>query len=243
MKKYNLILILLLIVSLLSISCSSEVDFHESSSSYSSIFKSELDAKNHVFVSATAVENIYSTRGSVQIDFTEPYEFFDVDGSIFPETSFQDNSIYVTENLNDSLQHIFKLGEPKQIIHKNTDAEIYVPNFVKLNSNLIEVGEFFEISKSRGAELEWEQDFANSNSYLFLVIIDRGEINSVPTNAVISKTLEDSSGRVDISPSELNDFSNDGKVDIYLARGNEQMIEDTAFTFYNVNVISAKMID
>lgn len=103
------------------------------------------------------------------------------------------------------------------------------------------------ISKSTGINLTWTPDSKNGNDKIAVALINRGDIlnNSTnpPKNSSIS-IITDDDGSQTISSSQLSDnnFNLGDYVDIYIGRGNNVKINNTAVIYYNVNLVQGKII-
>ena len=245
MKKIlNCAAILLSIVVL--ISCESDKVL-DSNNLESYIFKSNLsEADNQVFVEVTGVNNTETVLNAVQVDFMEDIQPFIIDGANFNSELFFENNLRIGAGENMNMTNVTSLGNIKEISYQEITQEVYVPNLVEVPQTLFTNNLFVDISKENGITIPWIQDNANPFGKIFLVVINRGErfTNDIdnPTG-VISEVINDENESFIISGEDLSAFDVGNEVDIYLARGNEVQINDTAFVFYNINSLSGRIVD
>ena len=245
MKKIlNYAAILLSVV--VFISCESDKVL-DSNDLESYIFKSNLsEADNQVFVEVTGVNNTETVLNAVQVDFMEDIQPFIIDGANFNSELFFENNLYIGAGENMNMTNVTSLGNMKEISFQEITEEIYVPKLVEVPQSLFTNNLFVDISKENGITIPWIQDNANPFGKIFLVVINRGErfTNDIdnPTG-VISEVINDENESFIISPETLSQFEVGNEVDIYLARGNEVQINDTAFVFYNINSFFGRIID
>jgi len=242
MKNFkNYILQILIITTILS--CN-ESDLSVSENPLSDqLYKSTIQADNYIVVQTNGSQNQFEPKtGSIQFDFKNSFKHFSIEGKSFESNQFTGNIFDVSPNLNESYQPIFDLGRTKSISINNQTKDIYYPKSVKLNESLISNTGYVEISKSNGINLSWQPDQNNPDNKVYLVIVQTSgnseDLQSTDISQVISN---DNSYRV--TPDELSSFNLNDDIDIFLARGNETKISKTAFTFFNVNVVSGKIIE
>ena len=228
------------------ISCESDKVL-DSNDLESYIFKSNLsEADNQVFVEVTGVNNMETALSTVQVDFMQDIQPFIIDGVNFNSELFFENNLYIGAGENMNMTNVTSLGNMKEISFQEITEEIYVPKLVEVPQSLFTNNLFVDISKENGITIPWIQDNANPFGKIFLVVINRGErfSNDIDNpSGVISEVINDENESFSISPEILSQFEVGNEVDIYLARGNEVQINDTAFVFYNINSFFGRIID
>lgn len=245
MKNYKLILLSFILIA--STSCSNDRDEDVNDTIGSFIFKSTLEsAANHVFVSSTGSSNIVNGSGTIQTDFSEQFIPFSLGTIEITEQMIDsdENLIPFRPDKNNNLLFLGELGNYISISHQNESAEFYIPKLVNVTSDSFN-NNMLTLSKSNGIEFNWTPDNLNPIGNLFLVIVNRGDRWSEtdkPTS-IVSEILSDEEGNFLLPNTSLNDFSVGDDVDFYIARGNEMLLGETAFTFYNVNTISGKIVE
>lgn len=225
-------------------SCSSD-QVSDPNSIETYIFKSNLSSvENQVFVQVTGVNNAVSVLNNVQVDFMEGFQPFKIDGSNFNSGLFVENNLSIGNGENMNMTNVTSLGNLKEISYQGINEEVYVPNLVEVPQSLFTNNLFVDISKANGLTIPCVQDSDNPFSKIFLAIMNRGE-RFVDDNAqgVISEILNDENQSFFISPEALSDFEIGNEVDVYLARGNEVQINETAFVFYNINSMFGRIVD
>jgi hypothetical protein len=225
-------------------SCSEDNMSHDNNIE-SFIFKSSLSsAKNQVFVQVTSNNNIITNSCSIQTDFEENIVPFSINQHNLNEENFNENYLSIGNGQNTNLTDISELGTSMEVSFQGVTEEVYVPHLVNVPSSLFTNNLFVDISKENGLIIPWTGDSANPFGKIFLVVLNRGDRSGTyrPTG-VISEVLNDESQSFTISPNTLSDFKVGDTIDIYLARGNEVQIEDTAFVFYNINSMPGRIID
>ncbi|PPK96315.1 hypothetical protein LY01_00133 [Nonlabens xylanidelens] len=212
------------------------------------IFKSALSsAENQVFVEVTGANNVEGTHNTVQVDFVgDDIQPFAIDGSNFITDLFSENILYIGAGENMNMTNVTSIGNVKEVIYQGISEEVYVPRLVEVPENLFTNGLFVDISKENGITIPWTQDSYNPFGKIFLVVINRGErFSNIEDNpfGVISEVITDDEESFTISPDALADFEIGDGLDIYIARGNEVQINDTAFVFYNINSFFGRIIN
>jgi hypothetical protein len=245
MKKIiNYTVIILGIIALNS--CSSD-QVSDSNEIETYIFKSNLSSvDNQVFVQVTGANNAESVLNTVQVDFTEDIQPFIIDGSNFNSELFFENNLNIGDQENMNMINVTSLGNLKEVSYQGITEEVYVPKLVEVPQSLFTNNLFVDISKENGITIPWIQDSANPFEKIFLVVVNRGERfsnNADKQSGVISEVINDENQSFIISPEALSDFEVGNEVDVYLARGNEIQIKETAFVFYNINSMFGRIVD
>lgn len=229
------------------VSCTSDTLSEDIKTSGSFIFQSKFDnATNYVFISSTGAHNIFPGDGVIQTDFESNFIPFEINGIGITESNIDEdeNLIPFRTGKNPNLLFLGNLGTNLEISLQGQTVEVYNPKFVNVSSESF-INQELRISKTNGIEINWEADENNPNEDLFLVLINRGDRNSVTDkpDAVVSTVVKDENESFVLSPNALNGFSVGHDVDFYIARGNEILLGETAFVLYNINLIGGKIVE
>ena len=240
-KIKNYILQIIIISTILSCN-ESDISVSENSLT-DELYKSTIQADNYIVVQTNGYRNNFEPKtGSVQFDFKNSFKKFSIEGRSFEKNQFTGNIFDVSPNLNQSYQPIFDLGRTKSIAIDDQTKDIYYPKNVHLNEDLISNTGYVEISRSNGINLSWQPDQNDPDDEIYLVIIQTsGNSEDLESTDISHIVSNDNSYRV--TPDELSNFILNDDVDIFLARGNETKIGKTAFTFFSVNTVPAKIIE
>jgi hypothetical protein len=243
MKKYLIYTVLLFGI----YSCSNDNINDDTSESLNTlVFKSALENyDNHVTVYTSGANNIYSNNGDVQTSFNEEFIEFKINEKSFYKEQFSNHAFDITSTSNSSYQDIMNTGVNALIEHVGSTANIYVPKKMLIDESNFDDPISLHFSKSDGKTITWNPDTDNPSDKVFLVIIER----QTPFNSSVDKTLNTitlvlpDDGNISISSNDLKNFKIGNNLDIYMARGNEMVIEDTGFVFYNLNLIYGKVVN
>jgi hypothetical protein len=178
--------------------------------------------------------------GTITPDFEDVITPFSINEVEFTSADFGDEEFMMVNNDSPKGNSIVQ-GGIVDVSFNGQTGEAYVPKLIELVN--VNPSDDILISKTDGITLNWDSDPNNPFETIFIVMINRGQffVEDYP-DGYISTTAIDSNGSLQIHGSEFNnDFNLDDMVDIYIGRGNEVQIGDTAFTFFNVNLFTAKM--
>jgi len=244
MKNYS-ILLSLFFISLLFSCTADSVD--ESDRNASSFFPSKFtDATNFVFINTNGAHNMFTNYGNIQTDFEDSFIPFEINGIEITEDFIdeQEKRIPFRTGKNENLMFLGDLGTTVVIKVASVSSEVYIPKFVDVSSENF-INHDLKISKSNGIVINWVVDVNNPNEDVFLALLNRGFRSSEgpKPSAVISDMVKDENGSYTISPDSLEGFEIGHVVDFYIGRGNEILKGDTAFIFYNINLIGGTIVE
>lgn len=243
MKKYFIYTILLFGI----YSCSNDNINDETTEELNIIaFKSALENyDNQVIVYTSGANNTYDNNGNIQTSFNNEFVEFKINEKSFTHSQFFNHAFDISSTTNSEHQDIMNTGVNASIEHMGSSADIYVPKKMLIDESNFDDSISLHFSKSDGKTITWDSDTDNPTDKVFLVIVER----QTPFNSPVVKTLStitlDSSddGSISINANDLKDFKVGNELDIYMARGNEMVIGDTGFVFYNVNLIYGKVVN
>jgi hypothetical protein len=234
--------------------CSGREDVSKKSEELSipDLFKKAIKADpskyNYVTVSASSVEGTV-TQVNVINDFRtgnnaqgRPKLWIDSEyidpSSMLTTYSFRDQAINnilpkFGKKVAIKIEHLLIISRSSGI----ESAEVYNPSLIKItNREKISV-----ISKNEDLTITWEKD-QNNDKPIGINLIARENISSGERiiNISLTKAVIDT-GLFTIDHADLQKFPSNSFIDIYITRGNQVISDSTAFTFYNSDLVEAKL--
>jgi hypothetical protein len=227
-------------------SCSNDNLNEETNEDLSTIvFKSGLENyDNQVIVYTSGANNIYNDIGNVQTDFNTKFEDFKINEKTFSASQFSNHVFDISSTLNSDYQSLMNTGLNATVDYEGINENVYVPKRIFLNENDFDDNISLHFSKTNGKNINWNTDTANPVDRVFIVITERDTPFTGVNKSVNSITLEVAdTGNIAITANDLQKFTVGSDLDFYIARGNEKIIGNTGFTFYNVNLIYGKVVN
>lgn len=130
----------------------------------------------------------------------------------------------------------FNKGEKKG----NVNKKVYFPQEIAIKNP----ENVRELNTKKDLKLNWNPDLKNPNAKAFILLINRGNITEnkiVNLENVYIKKIVDDNGSYTLSKRELEKFKSNNNIDIIISRGNQKIIDNTAYTILTTDLITSKV--
>jgi len=119
------------------------------------------------------------------------------------------------------------------------EYEVYNPELIRITNK----DEIHTFDKTKGLPIQWNADLLNEHPVTIeLVLRSESEDGSLTSSSVnVTKIVYDT-GDFTVPASDLAVFPNGSTIDIVIIRGNQERMDQNAFTLYNSDLISAKVL-